>query len=41
MPDRNDTFLPGVPRLITCGGTFNPATHSYLSNVVVYAVSIP
>jgi hypothetical protein len=26
-------------RLITCGGTFDPATHSYLSNVVVYAVS--
>jgi sortase (surface protein transpeptidase) len=28
-------------RLITCGGTFDPATHSDLSNVVVYAVSIP
>jgi Sortase domain len=25
-------------RLITCGGTFDPALHSYLSNVVVYAV---
>ncbi|WP_187366295.1 class F sortase [Trebonia kvetii] len=25
-------------RLITCGGTFDPATRSYLSNVVVYAV---
>jgi hypothetical protein len=24
-------------RLITCGGTFNYARHSYLSNVVVYA----
>lgn len=27
-------------RLITCGGTFNPATRSYLNNVVVYAVQI-
>jgi hypothetical protein len=27
-------------RLITCGGTFNPATGSYLNNVVVYAVQI-
>jgi hypothetical protein len=25
-------------RLITCGGTFDPQTHGYLSNVVVYAV---
>ena len=25
-------------RLITCGGTFDPARGSYLSNVVVYAV---
>jgi LPXTG-site transpeptidase (sortase) family protein len=25
-------------RLITCGGTFDYATHSYLSNTVVYAV---
>jgi LPXTG-site transpeptidase (sortase) family protein len=25
-------------RLITCGGTFDPARKSYLSNVVVYAV---
>jgi LPXTG-site transpeptidase (sortase) family protein len=24
-------------RLITCGGTFDPSLHSYLSNVVVYA----
>ena len=24
-------------RLITCGGTFDPATHHYLSNVVVFA----
>lgn len=24
-------------RLITCGGTFDPELHSYLSNVVVYA----
>jgi hypothetical protein len=27
-------------RLITCGGTFDPALSSYLSNVVVYAVGI-
>jgi sortase (surface protein transpeptidase) len=27
-------------RLITCGGTFDPAIGSYLSNVVVYAVAI-
>jgi sortase (surface protein transpeptidase) len=27
-------------RLITCGGTFDPARHSYLSNVVVYAAAI-
>lgn len=26
-------------RLITCGGTFNPASRSYESNVVVYAVA--
>jgi hypothetical protein len=26
-------------RLITCGGAFNPAQHSYLSDVVVYAVA--
>jgi len=26
-------------RLITCGGTFDPALRSYLSNVVVYAVA--
>lgn len=26
-------------RLITCGGTFDPALGSYLSNVVVYAVA--
>ena len=25
-------------RLITCGGTFDPATGNYLSNVVVFAV---
>jgi hypothetical protein len=24
-------------RLITCGGTFDPATHHYLSNTIVYA----
>jgi hypothetical protein len=27
-------------RLITCGGTFDPATGSYLSNVVVYATQV-
>jgi sortase (surface protein transpeptidase) len=27
-------------RLITCGGVFDPATSSYLSNVVVYATQI-
>jgi hypothetical protein len=27
-------------RLITCGGTFDPATGSYLSNVVVYTAQI-
>lgn len=27
-------------RLITCGGTFNPAAGSYLNNVVVYATQI-
>ena len=26
-------------RLITCGGTFDPAVRSYESNVVVYAVA--
>jgi hypothetical protein len=26
-------------RLITCGGTFDPVSRSYLSNVVVYAVA--
>jgi hypothetical protein len=32
--------VPGPQlRLITCGGTFDPATGSYLSNVVVYAVA--
>jgi hypothetical protein len=31
---------PGAQlRLITCGGTFDPALRSYLSNVVVYAVA--
>jgi sortase (surface protein transpeptidase) len=25
-------------RLVTCGGTFDPATHHYLSNVIVFAV---
>jgi sortase (surface protein transpeptidase) len=27
-------------RLITCGGTFDPAMGAYLSNVVVYAVAV-
>ncbi len=27
-------------RLITCGGTFDPSTRSYLSNVVVYATEV-
>ena len=27
-------------RLITCGGAFDPATHHYLSNIVVYAVEV-
>jgi hypothetical protein len=32
---------PGAQlRLITCGGTFDPALRSYLSNVVVYAVAV-
>jgi hypothetical protein len=32
---------PGAElRLITCGGTFDPALGSYLSNTVVYAVQV-
>ncbi len=27
-------------RLITCGGTFDPATGHYLSNVIVYATLV-
>lgn len=27
-------------RLITCGGTFDPARRAYLSNVVIYAIEI-
>ena len=27
-------------RLITCCGTFDPATHHYLSNIVVYATEV-
>ena len=27
-------------RLITCGGTFDYATHNYLSNVVVYSIEV-
>jgi Sortase domain len=27
--------------LITCGGTFDYATHSYLSNIVVYSTEVP
>jgi hypothetical protein len=26
--------------LITCGGTFDYATHNYLSNVVVYSTEV-
>ncbi len=29
-----------VLRLITCGGTFDFARHSYFGNVVVYAVGV-
>jgi hypothetical protein len=28
-------------RLITCGGTFDPQTGHYLSNIVVYATLAP
>jgi len=28
-------------RLITCGGTFDNATRSYLSNIVVYSTEVP
>jgi len=28
-------------RLITCGGTFDHATRSYLSNIVVYSTEVP
>jgi hypothetical protein len=31
-----DTAGPEL-RLITCGGTFDRATHSYRDNVIVYA----
>jgi LPXTG-site transpeptidase (sortase) family protein len=38
-----DVFGP-VPdaelRLITCGGAWDPAIHSYLSNIVVYAAEV-
>ena len=27
-------------RLITCGGAFDPATHHYLSNIIVYATQV-
>ena len=27
-------------RLITCGGTFDPSTHNYESNIVVYAALV-
>jgi sortase (surface protein transpeptidase) len=34
-------LVPGPElRLITCGGTFDWARHSYLSNVVVYATAV-
>ena len=29
-----------VLRLITCGGTFDYATHNYLNNVVVYSTEV-
>jgi LPXTG-site transpeptidase (sortase) family protein len=28
-------------RLITCGGTFNRTTHSYLDNIIIYATMLP
>jgi len=28
-------------RLITCGGAFNPATHNYLDNIIIYATKLP
>jgi hypothetical protein len=28
-------------RLVTCGGTFDPATGHYLSNVIAFAVLVP
>lgn len=34
-----DTTYPSL-RLITCGGSFDNATHAYLSNVVVYATLV-
>jgi sortase (surface protein transpeptidase) len=27
-------------RLVTCGGTFNPATHSYRNNIIVFATLV-
>ena len=27
-------------RLMTCGGTFNPAKHSYNDNIIVYGVLV-
>ena len=27
-------------RVVTCGGTFDPATGHYLSNVIVFAISV-
>jgi hypothetical protein len=27
-------------RLITCGGTFDQATHGYLANIVVYSTEV-
>jgi len=26
--------------IVTCGGPFNPATHHYLDNIIVYAVPV-
>lgn len=41
--DRQDLFrTTGPPQLalITCGGTYDPLTHNYSDNVIVYAVPV-
>lgn len=35
-----DTALPEL-RLVTCGGTFDPAAHSYRDNVIAFARLVP